>query len=623
MAVYGKIRHKRPKAAASVLFSDEEGDDKERFLVVNDPIVSPKRHGAREAGPKVSETRSPRKDMVERSFENDITRSPKKLTRFFTQLNGTSDSPMVSPVTSKLLAVMLAGDVEGEKGVKGVIKQEKDVNVGVERKRDVNGVYEREENVNVLEKDVNRVEKDITGVFKQEKDVNQGCKQRDVARSVIINSGSPQFGDSVWDGILDDLQRSIGWCPTIDFEPIESDSEVMLELEMEWEWTDVEWADHSDVIEVQLPTPLIERQLNCRVYGDERSYLDHDEPVEADSDYEMETEQSMITNVDDLRTLGRLNSVKEEMGYLLEGLRFRRSKTKRLEVENKVLITTLIEVINNISTYKLEFLGAFVKRLVRLLAKIDSGEASAGAGPEQTIRDLVYVALQRATDRHRSEDTEVLVVHGDWKPANLQLSPTTIRSISELTHDIKLIRAQVSVRMPGPPKWAKLLNVLQICTQYNLDHQHRQCVVQYLLRYLSDDGAIEDPAAMSLALSLLVKDEFGEAGMMKSLVMLSTHHHHCNEIMDVIYQHHLVERMLAVIIKTMKTPGSEATYAVYGAGYLLNNVARTSRFPVQLQEIQKLLKTQTGFDDSSEIFHLKRYMAALVKQTGAFAYASS
>lgn len=595
--------------------------------MVNDPIVSPRRPRARDLGskaggrgPEVDKTRSPRKEIVERSFKNDITGSPKKLTRFFTQLNGTSDSPMVSPVTSKLLAVMRAADVEVQKGTTGVIEQQRDA---IEQQRDVNGAFKRERDVNWVsrqEEDINEQERDVN---EEEIDVNQGFKQGDVTRSDIINSGSPQFGDSVWDGILDDLQRSISWCPTIDFEPTESDSELELELEIELEWANVEWTDHSGVLEAQLPPPLIERFHNCRVYGDERSYLDHDELVGVDSDYEMDTEQSIITNADDLRSLGRLNSVKEEMGYLLEGLRFKRSKTKRLEVENKVLITTLIEVTSNISVYKLEFLGALVKRLVRLLAKIDNGGVSAGAGAEQAIRDLVYVALRRVIDRHPCEDTEVLVIHGDWRPADLQLSATTIRNISELTHDIELIRPQLSVRMPGPPKWAKLLHVLQICSQYHLDHQHRQYVLQYLLTYLSIDGVIEDLASMALALELLVEDEFGEAAMMKSLVMLSTHHHDCTDIMDVIYRDHLVQRMFAVIIKIMNEPESQPTYAVYGAGYLLNNVARASRFPAQLQEIQKLLIAQTGFDDNSEIYHLKRYLAALVDQTLAFAYAPS
>lgn len=592
--------------------------------MVNDPIVSPRRPRARdlgskagERGPKVDKTRSPRKEIVERSFENDITSSPKKLTRFFTQLNGTSDSPMVSPVTSKLLAVMRAADLEVQNDTKGVteqqrdaVEQQRDVNGAFKRKRDVKWVSQQEEDINEQEEDINEQERDVT---EQEIDVKQGAKQEDVTRSDIINSGSPQFGDSVWDGILEDLQRSISWCPTIDFEPTESDSELELELEIELKWSNVEWEDHSGVLEAQLAPPLIERFHNCRVYGDERSYLDHDEPVGVESDYEMDTEQSMITNADDLRSLGRLNSVKEEMGYLLEGLRFKRSKTKRLEVENKVLITTLIEVASNISAYKLEFLGALVKRLVRLLAKIDNGGASAGAGAEQAIRDLVYVALRRVIDRHPCEDTEVLVIHGDWRPADLQLSATTIRNISELTHDIELIRPQLSVRMPGPPKWAKLLHVLQVCSQYHLDHQHRQYVLQYLLTYLSIDGAIEDLASMALALAPLVEDEFGEAAMMKSLVMLSTHHHDCTDIMDVIYRDHLVQRMFAAIIKTLKEPESLPTYAVYGAGYLLNNVCRASRFPAQLQEIQKLLIAQT--DDSSEIFYLKQYLAALVDQT--------
>lgn len=685
MAVYGRNRHKRPKKMASELFSDEE-DEEERFMVVNDPIVSPQRASLKSKLPRQGgKTRSPRKEVIEASFENDITSSPRKLTRFFTQLNGKADSLMISPVTSRLLAMVneengtktrnipkmledsLSEEAElakkQEHDVKGSYLEKKPDALTVQDPQKKQALQKEQEFLNKLQDIENSPEKEHENVASnrvyrtrsQNKVARQGQNEtlqdtKLVAKaktdmellpeSIVVNSGTPRFKSSVWDDFLDDLQHQMSSSlPTIEFDSVESDSNSGLEVEMDVELLRIYETDTTEPIQPpkQLLRPVMVRPPTTgRIYGDERSFLDdeelrplyeehEDQPVVVDE--EVLANGAIITNVEDLRTLGRLNSAREEMGYLLEGLRLKKSKGKPIEAENKVLVATLIEMITNICSYKeKEVVNRIMDRLVGLHDKLQYHE---GAGA-QMIRDLIYVGLQRAGDDSTAPFTapELKVVQGeDWETLQLQLSPSIATSIAEIMAagpTIEVVRAQVSIQMPGRPEWAKLMELLRLHQEFGprISPKHRQRIGQYLFGYLSqDEGLIVDEEEMVQVFPAFVEDQFGDDTMMKSLVLLSTHHDHCKKLMAVIYQPHLVGRVLDVIVGAMTLNLDPGAYAIYGAGYILNNISGASNHGPQLRRILEILgahdDSSRGYLDENTITsvnHLMRYMAIVVQQ---------
>ena len=135
-----------------------------------------------------------------------------------------------------------------------------------------------------------------------------------------------------------------------------------------------------------VPKPvMIKPKLNSiplkhKTYGEQRSYLLEQEEAESVEEHQIINKEMIsnyydyqdsckdTVNINDLRNLGKRNSDKEELEYLLEGLTFNGGET--IENNNQILINSLIDLKYFSKEFLMRNCNQIVRRLDKLLSKV-------------------------------------------------------------------------------------------------------------------------------------------------------------------------------------------------------------------------------------------------------------
>lgn len=135
-----------------------------------------------------------------------------------------------------------------------------------------------------------------------------------------------------------------------------------------------------------VPKPaMIKSKLNSmslkhKTYGEQRSYLLEQEEAESLEEHQIINKEMIsnyydyqdsckdTVNINDLRNLGKRNSDKEELEYLLEGLIFNGGETT--ENNNQILINSLIDLKSFNEEFLIRNCNQIVRRLDKLLSKV-------------------------------------------------------------------------------------------------------------------------------------------------------------------------------------------------------------------------------------------------------------
>lgn len=138
--------------------------------------------------------------------------------------------------------------------------------------------------------------------------------------------------------------------------------------------------------------------LKHKMYGEERSYLLEQEEAELLEEHQIINKEMIsnyydyqdsckdTVNINDLRNLGKRNSDKEELEYLLEGLIFNGNGI--IENNNQVLINALIDLKSFSKEFLVRNCNQIVRRLNKLFSKVTKLHSQNG-------RELIIYLIQQ------------------------------------------------------------------------------------------------------------------------------------------------------------------------------------------------------------------------------------
>lgn len=175
---------------------------------------------------------------------------------------------------------------------------------------------------------------------------------------------------------------------------------------------------NQEVKQESKPTPRTPTKTNIihhnRTYGDQRSYLLEQEVSEPEEEHQVMNKEMISNyydyadsnrdtmNINDLRNLGKKNSDKDELEYLLEGLILVGGDI--IENCNQVLINSLTDLNN----FNLEFLirnsRQVIGRLNKLMTKITKLENSSG---KNLIKYLIQKNMSWLLNKHREMTSDI------------------------------------------------------------------------------------------------------------------------------------------------------------------------------------------------------------------------
>ncbi|CUM45030.1 uncharacterized protein AC631_01375 [Debaryomyces fabryi] len=149
---------------------------------------------------------------------------------------------------------------------------------------------------------------------------------------------------------------------------------------------------------VTLKSRLSSISLKHKTYGEQRSYLLEQEEGEPSEEHQILNKEMIsnyydyqdscedTVNINDLRNLGKKNSDKEELEYLLEGLIF--NGGEEMENSNQILINSLIDLSNFHKEFLIRNCTQITRRLNKLLSKVSNLPPGNG-------RELIIYLIQQ------------------------------------------------------------------------------------------------------------------------------------------------------------------------------------------------------------------------------------
>lgn len=289
-----------------------------------------------------------------------------------------------------------------------------------------------------------------------------------------------------------------------------------------------------------VPKPaMIRSKLNSmslkhKTYGEQRSYLLEQEEAESLEEHQIINKEMIsnyydyqdsfkdTVNINDLRNLGKRNSDKEELEYLLEGLIFNGGET--IENNNQILINSLIDL----KCFNKEFLmrncNQIVRRLDKLLFKLtkftpqNGGELIISLIQQNLIWFFSQTSNKEVIDQVGNDSIELLFGSFSFEISSLHVLNVTRDNLIHFMDDIKWIDITELLidqeRIYNP----KIFAIIKSSTRPNLKYFEN-----YYQRYPTHKiYEIEAHINKSFSNIEKFKVEANEMSIMKILVLVST-----------------------------------------------------------------------------------------------------
>lgn len=271
-----------------------------------------------------------------------------------------------------------------------------------------------------------------------------------------------------------------------------------------------------------------------KTYGEQRSYLLEQEDGESLDEHQVINKEMIsnyydykdscedTVNINDLRNLGKKNSDREELEYLLEGLVF--NGGKEIENCNQILINSLIDLNNFNKEFLIRNSTQVIRRLNKLLSKVRN--LASGNGRELIIfliqQNLIWFLSQipdnKAVDQMDDQVIESLFQSFSFDSSRLNvLNITRDNLIYFMDHASRTDIAELLVDQDRIYN-GNIFAIIKSWDQPNLkyfEHYYRRYPMHNILE-------IEENINKAICNIENFKVEANEMSIMKTLVLVST-----------------------------------------------------------------------------------------------------
>lgn len=271
-----------------------------------------------------------------------------------------------------------------------------------------------------------------------------------------------------------------------------------------------------------------------KTYGEQRSYLLEQEDGQSLDEHQIINKEMIsnyydykdscedTVNINDLRNLGKKNSDREELEYLLEGLVF--NGGKEIENSNQILINSLIDLNNFNKEFLIRNSTPIIRRLNKLLSKVRN--LAPGNGRELIIcliqQNLIWFLSQipnnRVIDQIDNQVIESLFLSFSFDSSSLNvLNITRDNLIHFMNHASRTDIAELLIDQD------RIYNDNIFAIIKSWDQPNLKYFEHYYQRYpMHNILEIEENINKAICNIENFKVETNEMNIMKTLVLVST-----------------------------------------------------------------------------------------------------
>jgi hypothetical protein len=473
-------------------------------------------------------------------------------------------------------------------------------------------------------------------------------------------TASPKFTpkvQSVWDDLFDNIQQdepvlNKPLSASEDNEDPEEESKVNVNLSFIFDSFDLKQEEDFKTSE---PKEKEKSHRSARTYGDQRTYRiandEEDDTISTNLDIPGSSE-SDISNINDLRKLGKNNRNKEEIDYILEGLVFRDGERNSLLTASLIDLCQLLvaaEGESNIVENNLVILERIHKvskknRISQKLnksQKIDTFQKADTAQDKGTLIDwlikvVIYLFVTKVDSSQRleivhqcsSELTSILTSFPEELPLNglLSICRTNLRQLKNAIPSNKGIQVATIDMLKHEKQFMTWENFELAGLLYHFLElvDEKLVVLVFLEAYLSDSKYVEGFEHMLRMIEETVSNLAAgkytdiELAIMKLLVIITTNYH-LNHITSCLYESKNIPVLVSVLnnVFDKKKKGTatddKVNIALFILGYLINFI-ETETYDIHDFDIisKNICLSRDLVNEDESIIHLKGYNCILV-----------
>ncbi|ODV68688.1 hypothetical protein HYPBUDRAFT_147231 [Hyphopichia burtonii NRRL Y-1933] len=536
MAVYGKRSRPIAKDVDRVVFlsedEEEEGPIRDRQTLL--PLAMEKLQV-----PEIKRARrSPKKKVVEQEFEEDITTSPKKFSRWLDLI----DMPKIEPAKRSLTEQLM------------------------------------------------EVPKQTPKQTAQQTPKQTARPSKETPRRSTLSPGK----QDIWDELLEDVDTSKGQTMEFKLEENDEDEEEEAEDEEEKPVIVFDYVHETPEFESVMPKPLKGRktQESSKTYGNERSFLleevdkaeAHKEMIRNENDYNKN--QEIMTSVD-LKQLGRMNNLKEDMQYLIEGLKFNRIKTT-IENDNKILIITLCDILASKHDLK-PIENVVVDKLLKIFTKL-------GKQPGDLVIEILILKVlslfKMPIDKQSEISYRLLTFEKEIELKELNLNDNLKNNLHNLVLEDtnKLAIDLLSIQSLN---WSIIEKIIPIHAKYS------DKVLALLQQYFDNGKPILNQQLLDSFLSQGINNK--QSVFLQLIITIANNY----ELDEITYKQDYVKLIINEISTVPSRKPCSNKFVLFGSGYLVNYV---KQYPIAQTDLVKLIPLINFRTNNEELNHMIGYI---------------